>query len=90
MEFVINDCYGGFKLPQEYADAKTDGFIYECNDDIRRDPDLIALVDNDDYKGNLAVVEIPDDATDWMITDYDGDETFYYVINGKINVAVPW
>ena len=33
------------------------------------------------------VVDIPDESTDYLITDYDGIETLYYVLDGKIRVA---
>jgi len=35
----------------------------------------------------LEVVEIPDDYTDMKIVEYDGDETLYYVQEGKIKTA---
>ena len=28
---------------------------------------------------------IPDNATDWDIEDYDGNETLIYVVDGKIH-----
>lgn len=34
-----------------------------------------------------AVAYIPDEATDTMLSDYDGFETIYYVLDGKIHVA---
>ena len=46
------------------------------------------LVDEDgDYTGNLIVVTIPDNSTDWDIL-YDsefGSETIVYVVDGKIH-----
>lgn len=32
----------------------------------------------------LKVVEIPDEATDWEIDEYDGSESIIYVVDGKI------
>ena len=32
----------------------------------------------------LKVVEIPDEATDWKIDEYDGSESLIYVVDGKI------
>jgi hypothetical protein len=37
--------------------------------------------------GDLVVVEIPDNATDWNIEEYDGLETVIYVLNGRICYA---
>ena len=33
---------------------------------------------------NLTVKEIPDEATDYTIIDYDGMESIFYVVNGKL------
>lgn len=59
----------------------------------RTDPELVTLIET---KGvgfvstkvsQLLVVEIPDEATDWIIESYeDGHETIYYVLNGLICV----
>ena len=32
----------------------------------------------------LVVKEIPDNATDYMITEYDGAEGIIYVVDGKL------
>lgn len=90
MKMVINGTWGGFKLPEDYAAVKTDGWFYDCSDEVRRDPDLIDIVESEDYDEDLEVVEFPDEATDYMITDYDGAESLYYVIDGKIMQAISW
>ena len=89
MKLVINTRYGGFGLsdaacellgcrPYDYSDI-----------DMRTDEELISVVEElgDAASGSMAslkVVEIPDDCTDSMILDYDGIETVYYVVDGKI------
>lgn len=90
MKMVINGSWGGFKLPKDYAAAKTDGWVYDRSDEVRCDPDLINTVESKDYEGDLEIVEFPDEATDYMISEYDGMESLYYVINGKIKLAIPW
>ena len=35
----------------------------------------------------LKVIEIPDNATDWDVEDYDGIERIVYVVDGKLNYA---
>jgi hypothetical protein len=89
MKIVVNTCYGGIEL-SEYAHT-----ILDLNhDDFRTDPNLISLVERSPEKASggyskLAVVEIPDDATDYMINEYDGAEDVIYVLNGKLKYAFP-
>ena len=87
MKMVINGTYGGFELPEDYAAVKTEGFVWDCSDDIRRDFDLIDIVESDDYDGDLEVVEIPEEATDYYIEEYDGAESVIFVVDGKIHFA---
>ena len=39
------------------------------------------------HSAKLKVIEIPDNATDWDIEDYDGIERIVYVVDGKLNYA---
>lgn len=61
---------------------------YEISENIRRDdPKLIELVGkdiSDNYCTPFAIVEIPDEATDWEVLDYDGLEHVIYVLDGSI------
>ena len=89
MKLVINTRYGGFGLSA--ASCKLlDCRPYDYNDiDMRTDEKLISVVEKlgNEASGSMAaleVVEIPDDYTDSMILDYDGIETVYYVVDGKI------
>lgn len=90
MKIVVNACYGGFSLPEEFA--KSIGLEYTFDGQIERtDPRLIEYVEkNPDDHGrysNLVVEEIPDEATDFIIQEYDGSETILYVLDGKIRIA---
>ena len=85
MQMVINGTYGGFKLPEDYAAVKTDGWRYDDSIECRTDLDLIDIVLSDDYNGDLTVAELPDNATDYHISDYDGAETLIYVVDGKLH-----
>lgn len=81
MKLVINGTYGGFGygVADEF-DALVEK--YECD---RTAFELIAFVEkHPDECGDLEVIEIPDETTDYIINDYDGAETVYYVVNGKI------
>lgn len=87
MKIVINECFGGFGLSEEAMN------ILKIDDDYgidRADPALIKVVEElgDRASGccaKLAVVEIPDEATDYDISEYDGAESVIYVVNGKIH-----
>ena len=73
MKLVINTEYGG--ISNESASK-------------RFDPDFIKLVQSGRFIGGpyetLEVVNIPDEATDIKIMEYDGKEFVVYVVNGKI------
>ena len=82
MKLVINTAYGG---------------IMERSAALRRDPQFIADVESGRFVGDfderyglaetLKVVEIPDDATDMMIVNYDGTEGVIYVCDGIIHIT---
>lgn len=81
MKMVINADYGGFGLgvAEQYEDWVCE---LECD---RFNAELIEFVENHpDECGDLAVINIPDEATDWEMDEYDGWESVIYVLNGKI------
>lgn len=87
MKIVINKCFGGFSVNDNIVKMLNLESRYDLEDD-RTNAKLIELIEsgvnvNDDYS-DLVVVEIPDDATDYKINEYDGYETVYYVLDGKI------
>jgi hypothetical protein len=82
MKIVVNADFGGFGygVSKKYEDCV---FAYE-ND--RANPELVAFVENHpDDCGDLAIMTIPDNVTDWDIQEYDGNENLIYVVNGKIH-----
>lgn len=84
MKLVINGTYGGYGL---YV-ADEFRALVEKYEDERTAPELIAFVEkHPDDCGDLEVVEIPDESTDYIINEYDGAETVYYVVDGKIHFA---
>lgn len=89
MKVVINVCYGGFSL-SEMA-IKTLGLESPYADISRTDKNLIALIEacgSEKVSGRYAeleIIEVPNEATDWEIQEYDGLENILYVLNGKIH-----
>ena len=89
MKIVINNDYGGFGLGVSEKCKQLIELANKRNEE-RTNQDLIEFVENNpDECGDLAVVEIPDAATDWEIRDYDGLEDVVYVLDGKIRY-VDW
>lgn len=91
MEIVLNRCWGGFSLSEKACEVL--GLDSPYDDVDRTDPRLIEMVrtwkaeEVNGHSSKLAVVVLPFDTTDWTINDYDGMETVYYVVNGKIYTA---
>lgn len=87
MKIVINDCYGGYGLSEEFMDKYGKEFIER----ERNDPELIAAIEefgeeeSSGYYSALSIVEIPDDCTDYYVsTSIDGAESIIYVRGGKL------
>lgn len=87
MKIVINKCFGGFSVNDNIVKMLNLESRYELEDD-RTNAKLIELIEagknvNGEFS-DLVVVEIPEDATDYMIDEYDGYEHVLYVLDGKI------
>lgn len=86
---VINYCYGGFNLSAQALNALGIDKHHQYSV-ARDDARLVAMVEADakttagDYC-KLAVVEIPDNTSDWMINEYDGAEEIIFVVEGKLH-----
>ena len=86
MKIVINDCFGGYGLSEDFLDKYGKEFIER----ERNDPELIAAIEefgeeeSSDYYSALSIVEIPDDCTDYYIHEYNGAESVIFVRNGKL------
>ena len=81
MLIVINREWGGFHIPDELVgefDSK-----YDDSMEVRTCDLLVNWADS--HRGPLKVVEIPSEATDFRIEDYDGMETVWYVLDGKMH-----
>lgn len=92
MEIVLNRCYGGFHLPEEFCS------MYGLNRHLPIERTNSRLVEwvrahagEDGYFEEgyacLKVVTIPDSSTDWTLTEYDGLESLIYVVDGKLHYA---
>lgn len=87
MFITINRCYGGFELPQVIWKA-LELNRFDSSIEVRTNTYLVDYVLRHGYKNmgtDLQVVEIPDNATDWMLNEHDGLESILYVVDGKIH-----
>ena len=88
MFVVINKCYGGFSLSEEAMSRLgelNEGLPYENSIEYRSNSKLVQVVEELGEKANgrsanLKIVEIPEDAHEPYIMDYDGLE---HVAEGK-------
>lgn len=85
MKIVINDCFGGFGFSDEFSAAYPDVvYLGRTNEKLIAALEEFGLDKASSEYAELIIADIPDTATDYMILEYDGSETLYYVINGKI------
>lgn len=84
MKYVINRSYGTFKVPAELCN-KYGYFEYDESNEMRTNPTLINYLEkNKDAETSLVIMDIPDRATDWELSSYDGYEYLTVVVDGKI------
>lgn len=89
MKIVINDCFGGCELSEDFLDK----YGKEFKGLKRNDPRLVAAIEefgeeeSSGYCAKLHIVEIPDDCTDYYVNEYDGAEEVIYVKDGKLHWA---
>ena len=86
MKIVLNVCFGGFHIPQEFCEIhglNQHDYIDRTNPDLVKFVELHGGVYEEGFS-MLKVVEIPDDCTDWELNEYDGAESITYVVGGKL------
>ena len=88
MQIVVNKCFGCFGLSDAALQSLPEGIDWSEHAN-RVNPLLIQVVSDLGPGANtrfseLSIFDIPEEATDWAIEDYDGFETILYVLDGKI------
>ena len=87
MKYVVNRCFGGFGVKEDVLKALGYGCDWEIKRDDPRLVDMVEKLGSDAVSSSFAyleVVEIPDEATDWELNEYDGAETITAVVDGKL------
>lgn len=84
MKFVINECYGGFNLNNEWFEKNKESFpTGKAFTDfaVRTNKTLISAIESGEYKdkgfSQLKVVEIPEGKV-FTISEYDGYESICF------------
>lgn len=90
MKILINRDYGGFGVKKEFLQAVGLGDIFDADCvQVRTHSQLIEWVEQGINIGqtysDLVVYEIPEEATDYYIEEYDGFEKLMCVLDGKIH-----
>ena len=89
MQVIVNRCFGAFGISQKYMQKLGLDYISEYDPEVRTNPELIQAVSINSSAvsgscANLQVVDIPDEATDYLIESRDGYEYIVYCLDGKI------
>ncbi len=83
MKIVINTSYG--KISEESAGFRFDPQFIEDVETGRFVGRVIECAGFSSYAETLKVIEIPDEATDCQLVEYDGCEGIFYVLGGKLH-----
>ena len=83
MKVVVNNDWGSFHVSAQTAARLGMESIYDTIS--RQDPRLIEIVEMfPEVESNLTVLDVPEEATDWEISEYDGKEHIICVVDGHI------
>jgi hypothetical protein len=84
MKIIVHNEWGIFEVPKEVQEL-IDCDEYNDSREIRTDLRFINWLEKHNYyEDEFKIIEVPDNTTDFAIADYDGMETLYYVVDGKI------
>lgn len=86
MKIAINNGYGGWELSKNFFEKYPqfeEGIVRDDIEFIKCLEEFGTKKASSEYS-QIKIVEIPDEATDYIINEYDGYESIIYVVNGKI------
>lgn len=84
MKMVVNAHYGSFGL---HVAGQYEDWVLDFEND-RTNTELVEFVEtHPEQCGDLVVITIPEEATDWAMLEDDGWESVIYVLGGKIVYA---
>ncbi len=89
MLYVIYANWGEPFIPREVHAEVGGKCLVMADNPVRRDSRFISWVLMNQDRTDFAVVDIPEEATDWMVIEQDGYERVIVVINGKLVQLTP-
>lgn len=88
MKYVVNIGFGNLMIPEELCKELGCKPFPSSRADIRKDPRLVKWV-QEHSSHDMALVDIPDNATDWKILDDSGFIYAVAVVAGKLVFLKP-
>ena len=88
MKVVLNKCYGGFTLSEEFCKAYPQFHRYrepQTNQELIKCIEEFGVANAQGEFSEFEIFEMPDETTDYYIDEYDGYNQLIYVVNGKLN-----
>lgn len=81
MKLVLSSC-GDYFVPEALRESHKWGPY--CDDlNVRSHPDFLAYAKTEDYY-SYKIVDLPEEATDYLIKQDEYEEILIYVVDGKI------
>lgn len=84
MKCVINPSYYVFNIPNDLHEKLKNKYDESNRHLMRTDKHFVNWVESHKNETSLKTVDIPDNVSDYEITEYDGYESVTAVLNGKI------
>lgn len=87
MTILCNRTYGMYKHTEEFVEHfGLESHWDACEEEDRTNPEYIEFY-RTHARGSIGFCTVPDNATDWVLQEYDGLESVLYVVDGKIHTA---
>ena len=89
MKVVLNRMFGGFSLSHKFCDAYPQFNWYgedQDNQELIKCIEEFGINNAQGINAEFEIFELPNEATDYYIDEYDGYNQLIYVVDGKLNL----